>query len=85
MTRRNVKAMALLLAFTGLMQSPALANGGRRGHRHPADGGPPPEAFEAFRDKNDSDPVECIALAGDRIRFTRDTGNSRFVRSGAAG
>jgi hypothetical protein len=76
MDRRTVATMAALFALTGIVTAPAWASLAAQGHPGK---GPPPEAYEACKDKSEGTAVEMTTPRGDTIKATCKQINGQLV------
>lgn len=76
MDRRTIAAMAALLALTGIVTAPVQASLATQGHPGK---GPPPEAYEACKEKSEGATVEMTTPRGDTIRAICKLINGQLV------
>jgi hypothetical protein len=77
MNRRTIAAMAALFALTAIVTAPAGASFRTQGS--PGSKGPPPEAYEACKEKSEGTTVEITTPRGDTIRATCKLINGQLV------
>ena len=77
MNRRTIAAMAALFALTAIVTAPAGASFRTQGS--PGSKGPPPEAYEACKDKSEGTTVEITTPRGDIIKATCKQINGQLV------